>query len=293
MAMPPTYNEGMAAIYPHDVYPAAVTGNLPVLVLEESPGSWVSGVFLPNAPTSWNGNVRVGDRVQFQGSGMVYTVAGPMAMTGQDNPDLFVNTGPPGSPPVLTRTFRSPDGTQMATMPVEFLLLTNGRDDNFNGWVDEGWDGVDNNGDGQIDEPVEWEVEAWEPSYAESNKSNIGYAIQRRPVPATGATVTLLPSGIVVEGARSRLPVNRFTGNVDVLINPDGTVRPNTFYSSPASVPMNGGFLHFWLAERADLGTAPKGSWWLVTLFARTGQITAVENPSLTDPFSASQQGVR
>ena len=34
-------------------------------------------------------------------------------------------------------------------------------DDNGNGWIDEGWDGVDNNGDGQVDELAEWESELW------------------------------------------------------------------------------------------------------------------------------------
>ena len=43
----------------------------------------------------------------------------------------------------------------------EFLLLVNGVDDNDNGWIDEGWDGIDNNGDGNVDELAEWEPEVW------------------------------------------------------------------------------------------------------------------------------------
>ena len=34
---------------------------------------------------------------------------------------------------------------------------------------------------------------------------------------------------------RSRLPVDPWTGNVDILLNPDGTVVPTTLYSTPAS----------------------------------------------------------
>ena len=39
-----------------------------------------------------------------------------------------------------------------------FLFLVNGQDDNGNGWVDEGLDGVDNNGITVIDELAEWET---------------------------------------------------------------------------------------------------------------------------------------
>ncbi len=303
LAMPPNYADGMAGIYPRDVYPTTVTSGLPVLVIEESPGYWqpilpppATGpkyVFLPNSPASWAWNVRVGDRLQLGGSGQFYTVVGPTIAAVNDNPDLFTNIGLPGTKPLLSRTLPSPDGLQSVTALVEYLLLTNGRDDNGNGWTDEGWDGVDNNGNGLIDEASEWETEAWILPMLAADAPNAAYTIERRPAPMTATRELSLPSNIVVDVLRSRLPVNRLTGFVDILINPDGTVRPNTFYSSPASVPMNGGFLHFWLSERADLGTMPTGSWWLVTLFAKTGQITTVETPSLSDPFTPSQQGVR
>ncbi len=57
---------------------------------------------------------------------------------------------------VLNRSY--PDG---ATHTVEYLLLVNGKDDDNNGYVDDGWDGVDNNGNGQVDELEEWEIETW------------------------------------------------------------------------------------------------------------------------------------
>jgi hypothetical protein len=130
---------------------------------------------------------------------------------------------------------------------------------------------------------------------------------------------------------RSRLPVNLYTGCVDILVNPDGSVVSTTIYSTPASFGMSSAFFHFWLAERGDLaepqaststgpllpvprGTAPTpaggrvlaGEHRLVTLFTRGGQITTNENPQFDNPaapadgksynpslpFVAAQQGV-
>ena len=98
----------------------------------------------------------MGDRIQLGGASQSYVVVGPLA---QANPELFVNIGLPGSEVsnyVLNRSY--PDG---ATHTVEYLLLVNGKDDDNNGYVDDGWDGVDNNGNGQIDELEEWEIETW------------------------------------------------------------------------------------------------------------------------------------
>jgi hypothetical protein len=93
---------------------------------------------------------------------------------------------------------------------------------------------------------------------------------------------------------RSRLPVDPWTGYVDVLLNPDGTVVPTTLYSTPASFGLDGAFFHFWLSERGDVAVplvTPKGEWRLVTLFTRTGQITVSENPDPARPFTSAQQG--
>ena len=52
-----------------------------------------------NPPTSWYWNIRIGDKVRINGSGIYYTVVGPMQIT---NPELFVNVGDPEvTPPLL------------------------------------------------------------------------------------------------------------------------------------------------------------------------------------------------
>ena len=57
------------------------------------------------------------------------------------NSELFVNVGPPGTP--VAADALAPV-RQRQVIP-EFLFLVNGQDDNSNGWIDEGCDGVDNN----------------------------------------------------------------------------------------------------------------------------------------------------
>ncbi len=68
----------------------ASTGN--VLMVKEV----VAANNTPNEPTSWFWNIRVGDKLQINGSGLWYTVVGPMVVTPQQgNSELFVNVGPP------------------------------------------------------------------------------------------------------------------------------------------------------------------------------------------------------
>ena len=51
-----------------------------------------------NEPTCWFWNIRVGDKLQINGSGLWYTVVGPMVVTPQQgNSELFVNVGPAGT----------------------------------------------------------------------------------------------------------------------------------------------------------------------------------------------------
>jgi hypothetical protein len=165
------------------------------------------------------------------------------------------------------------------------------------------------------------------------------YTIRRRPMPAPNAREVALPTQMVVDAStvfgtreRSRLPADRFTGFVDVMINPDGSVSYTSPYGTPASFGMGDAFYHFWLAERQDVaspagkaapllpiaepggkstkvfaGQVIKGEWSLLTLFTRTGQIAVVESPPFDDPrlvtanrpydinlpFTASQQGAR
>jgi len=344
----PNYSEGKASV----IIPAGWTtpfggpGFLPYangqliyypgggLLVEQCPvyQDPTSGTWLPNSPTSWFWNVRVGDRIQLGGASQSYVVVGPIWVSptnssAQGNPELFVNIGFPGSEVsnyVLNRSY--PDG---ATHTEEYLLLVNGKDDDNNGYVDDGWDGVDNNGNGQIDELEEWEIETWigalvnlptlpSPLSPLTGLLNQSYIITRRPVVSPGSRETPLPSNVVVDlttwnpsafGAgyvkeRSRLPVDATTGNVDILLYPNGTVVPTTLYSSPSSFGMNSAFYHFWLAERGDLfdpiananvpyllpmvpgstypgGTpypnvgarALKGERRLMTLYTRTGQL--------------------
>jgi prepilin-type N-terminal cleavage/methylation domain-containing protein len=115
-------------------------------------------------PTSWYWNIRIGDKIQIGGSGKFYTVVGPMNITpAMGNAELFVNVGPPGTRSPLADPNGSPG------FP-EFLLLVNGRDDNGNGWIDEGFDGADNDGVNGADDIGEWiypldpanrEIETW------------------------------------------------------------------------------------------------------------------------------------
>jgi hypothetical protein len=205
----------------------------------------------------------------------------------------------------------------------EFLLLANGVDDNANGWTDEGWDGVDNNGNGQTDELAEWETELWTGASLTQSITNVPYTIRRRPAPGPNAREVAFPSQVVVDlttwsstRERSRLPVNNYTGYVEILVNPDGSVVPTTVYSTPASFGLGSAFLHFWLAERADLaapstsvtaapylplpqglaatrfnGLELKGEYRLVTVFTRTGQITTNENPPFDQPAATTTTG--
>ena len=122
-----------------------------------------------------------------QPAGPWYAVVGPMTQTHADgNSEMFVNAGVPGSQSPLERYFIPVHGKAFAYFP-EFLFLVNGQDDNNNGWTDEGWDGVDNNGNGQVDELGEWENEQWPTQIVAQGIHNQIYSIQRRPAPAVNA----------------------------------------------------------------------------------------------------------
>jgi hypothetical protein len=260
----------------------------------------------------------MGDRVRINNVGPVFTVVGPLNQTAaQGNSELFVNVGPPGTRSPLARLFNN--GTQAIVYYPEFLFLVNGLDDNRNGWIDEGWDGVDNNGNGLVDELAEWELEDIPQSLAGQNLTNLPYVITRRPAPGPNAREMALPTQVVVDlttwnttQERSRLPVNPYTGSVDIMVQPDGSVATTTLYSTQSSVGLASAFLHFWLAERSDVaaprasttapllplpqGLAPtllggqelRGEYRLVTVFARTGLITTNENPPFDTPSSSS-----
>ena len=152
---PPDYVEGRLSIYSDGMggssnYPAVIRNGVPCLVLEQAV---TDARGLPNSPTSWFWNVRVGDQIQINQTGPWYTIVGPMVVGPVGgNAEMFVNIGPSGTAlPVL-----------FGGSPCEYLLLVNGRDDNENGLIDEGFDGIDNDGDGLVDEADEWqETERW------------------------------------------------------------------------------------------------------------------------------------
>jgi prepilin-type N-terminal cleavage/methylation domain-containing protein len=277
---------------------------------------------LPNAPTSWFWNIRIGDRLQINGSGLWYTVVGPMNVTAeQGNSELFVNVGAPGTQSPLS------DFESGNVAHPEFLLLVNGRDDNNDGWVDAGFDGVDNNADGIMDDLGEWEFENWPGTIVSNPPFNVPYTIERRPAPVTNAREIALPTNVVIDlttwknafPERSQFPpgvVNPHTGYVDILLYPNGAVVPTTLYSSPSSFGMSAAFFHFWLAERRDVAavtasaTAPPflpignikqqlvsssnrypgptlgGEYRIVTLFTRTGLVTTDDDVQFDNPMN-------
>lgn len=162
----------------------ANTTNGQVLVIEQAPYQANDTTQFINPPTSWYWNIRVGDQLQIGTTGQPYTIVGPCTInpfsSGGANPEMFINVGPPGDlSKYLTRQYTDSAGKPGIATPVEFLYLVNGVDDlPKDGYVDNGWDGVDNNGgatgqyvyNGLIDDlgsagttPVasEWEIETW------------------------------------------------------------------------------------------------------------------------------------
>ena len=211
--------------------------------------------FTPNEPTSWFWNIRIGDKIRISNAGQYYTVIGPMT---QANPELFVNDGPAGSPPQLVRTYSN--GTNNSgPFNVEYLFLVNGQDDDNDGFVDNGWDGVDNNLNsivhrraGRVDRDREvagivgerfavGECDRDEPSgYSQWTPPTPGllnqsYTITRRPAPSSGSREVALPSNVVIDlttwattHERSRFPLpppgQRALGTSQVINPESGSV---------------------------------------------------------------------
>jgi prepilin-type N-terminal cleavage/methylation domain-containing protein len=162
IAAAPNYSEGSLSIftdgqggssnYADSIRTVNGQVGVPCLVLEACPQD-AHGA--PKPPTSWFWNLRVGDRIQISNAGPWYTIIGPMVVRPTNanpsgNSEMFVNAGKPGTTSPLLSTSTG--------QPVEYLLLVNGRDDNADGFVDNGFDGVDNNGNGLIDELLEWQA---------------------------------------------------------------------------------------------------------------------------------------
>jgi hypothetical protein len=196
-------------------------------------GTFSGGVAIPNPPTNWFWNVRIGDKFRFNDSGRYYTVVGPMTLF---NPELLVNDGLPGNSSLTEYYgFPAPQGGKVSPSP-EFLFLVNGVDDSGfdpvalvplpkDGYPDNGFDGINwdlNNGynfDGSnrplVDDIAEWvEVETWLGSQLplSTKTGTVGIApntfpvpatfkwtIQRRPVPSPGAREVSLPAGATID----------------------------------------------------------------------------------------------
>jgi prepilin-type N-terminal cleavage/methylation domain-containing protein len=183
--------------------------------------------------TNWYWNLRLGDKIRLTDSGRYYTIVGPYWSA---NPEAFVNVGPPGTISPLLRPYPlSPN-----PLDVEYLLLVNGQDDNQNGYVDEGFDGINNNYNinnytdnlinGVVDPALtdflpigtafpqgnppalsgEWEVETFiGPTDAVGSMTGQNYHVLRRPVPSPGARETTLPADVVIDMTTLVHPVNK------------------------------------------------------------------------------------
>jgi type II secretory pathway pseudopilin PulG len=280
LSAPPSYTEGLVSCFPATAYTNAVLLNTGALVLEEQVVGTVGGVQVPNNPTTWAWNIRQGDMIQINNAGTWYAVAGPVVTS---NPENFINYGPPGTtPPKLSQG-----------LPAEYLLLVNGYDDNQNGYIDEGYDGVDENNNSVIDDlnligngTGEWEQETWRGSLL-TGIVGAPYTIRRRPIPANGSREVLLSTNVVINSTLSSLP----TSTNDLVVTPDGKWAPSLQYGVPSSITMTGSWYQFWLSERADVGaTTPNGSWWLLSLNGKTGRVSSVDSPDLVTGLATARQ---
>jgi prepilin-type N-terminal cleavage/methylation domain-containing protein len=224
-----------------------------------------------------------------------------------------------------------------------------GIDNDGDGIVDPGFNGLDDAGfingvmypaNGVIDEAAEmmigrgmageFEQEVFVGAQAAQPPYNTAYTIYRRPVVSPGARETTLPAGVVIDlttwnasqfgflPERSRLPVDAFTGYVDIMIDQNGRVITpgagsdggGAYKNSPlSSLP----FYHFWLSERDGVVAPPAspttipllpippaltGERRLVTLFVKTGQIVSnsIQNfnaANTNTPYYDAQSGIK
>lgn len=117
------------------------SNDIPYLVIREDKFTVITvwGA-IPNAPTGWFFNLRQGDKIQLNDSGRVYTIAGPAGHPAQPasfTPERFINFG---------GGYMSAPNVPLPS-PFEFLYVVNGNDDDNDGYVDEAFDGINNDGD--------------------------------------------------------------------------------------------------------------------------------------------------
>jgi prepilin-type N-terminal cleavage/methylation domain-containing protein len=99
----------------------------------------------PNAPTGWFWNLRQGDKIRIGDSGRLYTIAGPIRVSGVFNSERYLNFDASPTVPFLSL----PVGVSppVGVNGTEFLFLVNGQDDDGDGYIDEGFDGLNNDND--------------------------------------------------------------------------------------------------------------------------------------------------
>jgi prepilin-type N-terminal cleavage/methylation domain-containing protein len=241
--------------------------------------------FLPRSPTSWYWNVRRGDRIRLAGSGRSWIIVGPMLVpNGPGNPEAYVNWGAPGaftSLPGLPATSKEflivldgEDNDADGFVDEQF----DGLDNNDDGVIDPGFNGRDDNGNNIIDEPAElfyvavvglppeMEPEAV-PDLEPTDGEAIGYTIDRQPVPSIGARELALPAGAAIDlttwmaggtagmpgvPERSRLPIDPYSGYIDVMVAPNGQIvlpSAGRAVTPPPSQP----YYHFWVSDIEDI----------------------------------------
>jgi len=136
----------------------------------------------------------------------------------------------------------------------------NGRDDDRDGLVDNGWDGMAHGPNGDIFAASE--TETWLGPAVTAG----AYAIERQLAPGRPEQVVWLPVGIDV--ATSALVPNPLSGNVDIMVYPSGQASPVLPYSALSSIRMDQSRMMFNLIDSSGNNRS-------LTLWCKTGKIQA------------------
>jgi len=261
----PGYSEGLVS--PVSAVPT-YNGPNPTGLTVYGPTSNASGLLLN--PTGWYWNIRLGDKIRFNHSGPSYYIVGPVVTLSAEG---FINEGAPGS------ATSGPGGS-------EILELTNGVDDDNDGWTDEPYDGVEPGPGPGLPPGFPLTPTSVRPQPTNENEVALQaippystYVITRRPTVSPRARVISLPSDVVIDatGANLALPVlpeRSRLGNllptlataggstpqyfefIDILFTPGGQVISNSPYAGVATLPTVP-FYHFWLTERDGVADLP------------------------------------
>jgi len=233
LSIPPAYSEGLVTML-SPPYPGGFVPPFPCLVLSQSVTDANGNLA---SPTGWFYNVRLGDRIEL--GKHIYTVCGPMTIP---NADGFVNIGPPET---------------ISPLGAEYLFLVNGRDDNGDGLIDNGWDGMVHGLNG--DAFAVWENEAWTNSVPPASP----YSIIRRPIPNTQQISHL---SIPISVSASTLYTSPIGGSIDIMFRPSGTVDLMGPFSVPSAIGFSQASSVFTLQD-------PYGNTSQLTLWTKNGAL--------------------